>query len=89
MCLKPPKRLCPGPDILLKNLKPLDGLEENLNVWGRTIRIYLVNNLGVESPIPDAALFFKVGGARLTGICATNVDDSLHVGTNKYAQILE
>lgn len=41
---------------------------------------HLVKNLGMESAIFVAAVVFKKD-ARLTGISATYVDDSLHAGT--------
>lgn len=34
--------------------------------------------------ISDAALFYKKLGEALIGLCATYVDDTLHVGNKEY-----
>ena len=66
--LNPPKEFCLGPDQLIKLVKPLYGLTESGDYWGRTLRNHLEKMLGMESCVSDSALFFKCFGGRINGV---------------------
>lgn len=82
--LTPQAKFNLGTDELLQLLKPLYGLSENGDYWGRTFRGLLGTDLGTNSCISDAALFYKRLGKTLEGFCATYVDDALHAGSKDY-----
>lgn len=54
-----PKEFNLKPDELIKLLKPLNGLAESGDHWGRKLRYHLEENLGIETCVSVAALFFK------------------------------
>ena len=41
----------------------------------------------MESTTTDGALFFKLLGDKLSGLCATYVDDCLHAGDPAYQKL--
>lgn len=41
----------------------------------------------MKNVLGDAALFFKSVGGKLSGLCATYVDDSLHAGDKAYCNL--
>ena len=85
--IKPPKEFMLDPDQLLLLLKPLYGLAESGDYWGRTFRFHLLKELNMKSCISDAALFYKKLGTELMGLCSTYVDDTLHAGTDEYSDL--
>ena len=70
--------LCPNR--LLKLLKPLYSLAHSGDYWGRTLREYILKDIGLNASTTDGALFFKKVANHLAGLCATHVEDCLHAG---------
>ena len=60
---------------LLKLRKPLYGLPDSGDYWGRTISDHLTNVLGMKKTIGDEAFFYKLRNNSLHGLCVTYVDD--------------
>ena len=87
--IKPSPEFKLSPNQLLKLLKPLYGLADSGDYWGRTLRKHLLNDIGMSASTTDGALFFKKIANQLAGLCATHVDDCLHAGNEKYLQISE
>ncbi len=85
--IKPPKEFNLKQNELLELLKPLYGLAESGDYWGRSFRHHLIKELGMNTGISDAALFYKKLGEKLIGLCANYVDDTLHAGTEEYAKL--
>ena len=76
-----------GPDQVLKLLNPLYGLADSGDYRGKTLKAHLQTELGMDSAVNDAALFFKTAGEELLGLCATYVDDALHAGDKEYSDM--
>jgi hypothetical protein len=78
-----------GPGQLLKLNRPLHGLADSGDYWGRTLSNHLQKDLGMESTTGDPALFFKNIQEKLDGLCATYVDDALQAGDQKFVELSE
>lgn len=87
--INPPKEITLKPAQLIKLLKPLYGLSESSDYWGRTLKRNLEDERGITSGTSDAALFFKKIGDNLIGAFATYVDDTLHVGNKDYSELVK
>ena len=85
--IQPSKEFELGPNQMLKLLKPLYGLADSGDYCGRTLRHHLESTIGMQSATTDGALFFKLLGDQLFGLCATYVDDCLHAGGTAYQQL--
>jgi len=66
--VKPTAEFELAPDQLLQLLKPLYGLSESGDYWGRTFRFHLEQELGMQATTGDAALFFRKIGEKLEGL---------------------
>ena len=71
---------------LLKLVKPLYGLADSGDYWGRTLMNHLEKELGMKSSVTDSAFLFKRIKEKLAGPCATYVDDCLQAGTDEFCQ---
>jgi Reverse transcriptase (RNA-dependent DNA polymerase) len=87
--IKPTKEFSMGPGQLLKLLRPLYGLADSGDYWGRTLANHLRKDLGMKSTTGDPALFFKNIQEKLSGLCATYVDDTLQAGDQKFVELSE
>ncbi len=85
--IKPTKEFNLKPNELLELLKPLYGLAESGDYWGRSFRYHLIEELGMQTGVSDASLFYKKLGERLVGLCGNYVDDTLHAGTKEYSDL--
>jgi Reverse transcriptase (RNA-dependent DNA polymerase) len=85
--IKPTKEFSIAPGQLLKLLRPLYGLADSGDYWGRTLSNHLRKDLGMESATGDPALFFKIIQEKLSGLCATYVDDTLQAGDLKFVEL--
>lgn len=83
--VKPSKEFELGPNQLLKLLKPLYGLADSGDYWGKTLRSHLQEDLGMSKSTIDDALYVRFFREQLDGLCATYVDDMLQAGTPKYS----
>lgn len=81
--IKPPPELCLKLNKLLQLLKPLYGLSDSDDYWGPTFRYHIVENLGMQCTLSDAALFFERVKSELFGL-ASYVDDTLHTQSKEY-----
>lgn len=77
------------PNKLLKLVKPLYGIAEGGDYWGRTFRKHLIRDIEMVPTTCDEALFYKRNGDILIGTCATFVDDSIHGGNPEYCKATE
>lgn len=84
--IRPPPELSLKPDKVLKLLKPLYGLAESGDYWGRTFRNHLEKKLGMQSIVADPSFYFQKREKKLNGLCATYVDDTLHAGNKVYSE---
>jgi hypothetical protein len=75
--IKQTKEFLMGPGQILKLLRPLYGLADSGDYWGRTLSNHMRKDLGMESTTGDPALFFKSIEEKLSGLCATYADDTL------------
>ena len=75
--IKPSREFTLGPDQVLKLLKSLYGLADSGDYCGRTLKRYLIEELGMKQNITDGAFFFQQLDEMLSGLCATYVDDCL------------
>jgi len=50
---------------------------------------HLKNDLGMETTVSDGAFFFRKVREKLSGLCATYVDDSLQAGDDFYSKLSE
>lgn len=87
--IQPSKEFELNENQVLKLLKPLYGLADAGDYWGKTMSSHLRNDLEMETTTSDAAFFFKRAGEKLQGMCATFVDDSLHAGDEDYVQLTD
>ena len=71
---------------LLKLLKPLYGLADSGDYWGRTLKNNLEKEVGMKACVTDAAFFFKRIREELARLYATYVDDCLQAGTDEFCQ---
>jgi hypothetical protein len=67
----------------------LYGLADSGDYWGSTLPNHLKEELGMKQTVGDPAMFFKMLDSKLQGMCATYVDDTLHVGSKVYEGITE
>ena len=74
-------------DQLLKLLKPLYGLADSGDYWGKTFSQHLTDDLGMKPCVCDPALYGMKIEEKLLGLCATCVDDALQAGNDKYQEI--
>jgi Reverse transcriptase (RNA-dependent DNA polymerase) len=87
--VKPTKEFILEPGKILKLLRPLYGLADSGDYWGRTLLNHLQGDLGMESTIDDTALLFKRKGDKLIGLCASYVDDTLQAGNSDFIKLSE
>ena len=85
--IKPSAEFELSPDLLLKLLKPLYGLADSGDYWGRTLRDHILKDMGMSATTTDGAFFYKQIANQLAGLCATHVDDCLHAGNAKYSTL--
>ena len=74
-------------DKLLKLIKPLYGLADSGDYWGRTISNHIKQDLNMTETTGDGAFFFKCIRGKLDGMCITYVDDALQAGTKEYSAL--
>ena len=72
---------------LLKLLKPLYGLADSGDYWGRTIRNHIKEDLNMTGTTSDGAFFFKCIRDKLDGMGITYVGDALQAGTKEYSDL--
>ena len=84
---QPSKEFHLGPKQMLKLLRPLYGLADSGDYWGRTLRYHLESTIRMQSTTTDGALFFQLLGNKLSGLCATYVDDCLHARDPVYQKL--
>ena len=72
---------------LLKLLKPLYGLADRGDYWGRTISNHIKEDLNMTGTTSDGAFFFRCIRERLDGMCITYVEDALKAGTKEYSDL--
>jgi hypothetical protein len=72
-----------GLDHVLQLLKPLYGMPDSGDYWGKTFSSHLKYNLGLTTTCGDPASFKSIS-SQLSGLCATYVDASLHSGNREY-----
>ena len=75
--LKPLKEFELAPDKMIKLLKALYCLADSGDYWGKTLSEHLRKDIGMKSTLGDEALLSKRVDKKLTGLCATYVDDIL------------
>lgn len=85
MYIKPSREYELQSDQVPKLSKTLYGLADSGDYWISILRNQLVNGLGIESSINDAAIFFKKEVEELSGLCATYVYDALHTGNQEFS----
>jgi Reverse transcriptase (RNA-dependent DNA polymerase) len=56
---------------VLNLLRPLYGLADSGDYWGRTLLNHLKEELRMKQTVGDPAMFFKMLDSKLQGICAT------------------
>lgn len=78
-----------SPDMVLQLQKPLYGLPESGDYWDRTMKNHIKKDIGMQACTLDDAFYYKRKSGNLIGLCATYVDDSLHVGTEEYCKLCE
>ena len=83
--VKPSSEFDLDPNQLLKLLKPLYGLADSGDYWGRTLKHHLEKELGMKASVTNAAFFFKRVKEK-PGLCATYVEDCLQAGTEQFCQ---
>lgn len=82
--VKPTKEFELAPNQILKLLKPLYGLAESGEYWGKTISEHLRKELGMETLVGDEAVFMKLMRDTLEGMCVTYVDDLIQAGSRNF-----
>ena len=87
--MKPTKEFHLNENQILKLLKPLYGLPDSGDYWGKTFTTHLRDELGMELATGDGALFFKHLDDKLKGLCATYVDDTLQAGDRDFQKLTE
>lgn len=85
--IKPTKEFELGEDQILQLMKPLYGLADIGDHWGKTFSSHLRDELGMQLTTGDGALIFKLLDNRLQGLCATFVDDTLQAGNTKFQDL--
>ncbi len=85
--IKAPKEFNLKPGHVLKLLKPLYGLTDAGDYWNYTMKLHLVQDLGMTTSTADPSLFVKYENGKLIGVIATYVDDSLICGTDKFMEM--
>lgn len=73
----------------MKPVKPIYGLSESGEYWGKTFRNNVENDLVMISCTSDAALFYKHLGYELEGVCRIYFDDPVHAGSTRYEKTAE
>ena len=76
-----------GHNQLLKLLKPLYGLADGGDYWGKTFAQHLLDDLGMVPTTLDPALYSMKIQDALMGLCATYVDDTLQAGNTMYQEM--
>ena len=87
--LKPSKEFELALDKILKLLKPLYGLADSGEYWGKTLSEHLLKDIGMKSTLRDEAVFYKMMKNSLAGLCATYVDDILQAGNEEFSQLMK
>ena len=87
--IKPTGEFQLNQDKLLKLLKPLYGLADSGDYWGRTICSYIKEALNMTETTGDGTFVFKCIRDKLDGMCITNVDDVLQAGTREYSDLAQ
>lgn len=73
-------------DKVLKLLNHLYSLAESGNYWGRMFRHHLKSKLQMKTLVSNPSFRFMKHENILTGLCATHVDDTLHIGNAAYCK---
>ena len=68
-------------------LKPLYGLADSGDYWGRTISNHIKEDLNMTRTTGDGAFFFKCIRDKLDVLCITYVDDALQAGIKDYSDL--
>ena len=87
--LKPSKEFGLAPDRLIKLPKPLYGLADSGDYWGRTLSEHLLKDIGMKKTLGDGALFYKMMENSLSGLCATYVDDIVQAGNDEFSDLVK
>ena len=85
--IKPSSEFKLSPNRLLTLLKPLYGLVDSVDYWGRTLRDHILKDIQMTASTTYGAFFFKKIANHLAGLCATLVDDCLHSRNKKFSQL--
>jgi hypothetical protein len=66
---------------MLNLIRPLYGLADSGNYWGKTLSTHTTEDLEMKNTIGDPAFFYENRDGCLHGLIATYVDDLLQAGT--------
>ena len=87
--LIPSKESGLAPDKLLKLLKPLYGLADSGDYWGKTLSEHLLKDIGMKTTLGDGALLYNTMEISLSGLCATYVEDILQAGNDEFSDLVK
>lgn len=85
--IKPPNKFGLEPEQYLNLLKPLYGLSDAGDYWGKTLTEHLKNGLRLECTTSDPAFHFKTADDKIMGLCTTYVDDLLEAGDKAFQEL--
>jgi hypothetical protein len=74
---------------MLKLIRPLYGLADSGDYWGKTLLTHITEDLEIISTIGDPALFYKRQAVILKGVAANYVDDILQTGDAEFQKLAE
>ena len=87
--LRPNRRLKIPAGYLLKLLQLLYGLADSGDYWHATFAKHLKDKLKMKPVANDMSLFFRRARAKISGVLASYVDDTLSCGDNAFAELTE
>jgi hypothetical protein len=76
-------------DKMLKLIRPLYGLADSGDYWGKTLLTHITEDLEMTSTIGDPALFYKHHSGILKGVVENYVDDILQTGDAEFQKLAE
>jgi hypothetical protein len=74
---------------MLKLIRPLYGLADSGDYWGKTLSTHITEDLEMKNTIGDPAFFYENKDGCLQGLIATYVDDLLQAGNTEFQKISE
>jgi hypothetical protein len=75
-----------GPDELLQVIKPLYGLSDSGDYWGKTLNYHHKSELQMSQITGDFSFFYKRLMGNLVGISGTYVDDIIRTGNKTFRE---